>query len=100
MALVTLGTNANNTLTAQVFNPQAPIADFAQVAANIKGQSLTAFHGISPGAWSPSGRLHLPGGRGVVLVKPGDYIAYDSWGWPIVVSKESIAAGGTSWTHT
>jgi len=35
-----------------------------------------------------------------ISLLPGDYIFYDSNGWPIVVSRESIAVGGTSWVKS
>jgi hypothetical protein len=99
MATVTLGTNANNSLTALAFNPQAAIADFASIEALIKQQANPA-HYIVPGGFAKSGTLYLPGGRGIIRLQPGDYIGVDHNGWPIVVSKESIADGSTSWTHT
>lgn len=43
------------------------------------------------------GILELPGGRGRIIVKPGDVVAIDSTGWPIVVSAASIAYTGTVW---
>lgn len=43
------------------------------------------------------GILSLPGGRGNVIIRPGDVIAIDSTGWPIVVSAASIAYSGTLW---
>lgn len=99
MALKTLGTNATTTLQALVWNPMAAQADIAAIAANIKSQGNPT-HPISPGAFSNSGRIAFPGRRGFMLLQTGDYVAYDSFGWPIVVSNQSIAAGGTSWTHS
>jgi len=61
---------------------------------------------INPGAkgmggrLSFEGRLELPGGRGWVTVKPGDVIAIDSTGWPILVSAAAIAYSGSDWTYT
>jgi hypothetical protein len=43
------------------------------------------------------GRLYLPGGRGVIFVHPGDYVAIDNTGWPIVVSQASVAYAGSLW---
>jgi hypothetical protein len=100
MALSTLGTNANNTLTALNWNNMSLPADVAAIAAAILGQPPAGtFQAISPGAFAKSGRLHFPGRQGFLLLKPGDYVAVDSFGWPIVVSSQSIAAAGTSWTH-
>ena len=97
MALGTLGTNANTSLTSITWNPMSSVADVASIAAGILGQSATAFHGISPGAFSASGRLKFPGREGFVLLKPSDVIAFDHFGWPIFVSSQSIADGSSSW---
>lgn len=97
MALITLGTSATNTLNALVWNPQSVAADIASIANNIKGQN--AVGRISPGAFSRPGRIHFPGRQGFVLLLPGDYIAYDGAGWPVLVSSYSIANGG-GWTHS
>jgi hypothetical protein len=75
------------------------IADVAAIEALIKQQANPA-HNIEPGAFSPSGRLFLPGGRGIIQLKPGDYIGVDHNGWPIVVSSQSIADGSSSWSHS
>lgn len=97
MALITLGTNATNTLNALVWNPQVAAADLASIVNNIKGQN--AVGRISPGAFAQTGRLHFPGRRGFVNLLPGDYVAYDGAGWPVIVSSWSIANGG-GWTHS
>lgn len=97
MALVTLGTNNTTTLQALAWNPQSPVADIASIAAGIKGQN--AVQPISPGAFSQPGRLHFPGRRGFVNLLPGDYVAFDLQGWPIIVSAWSIANSG-GWTHS
>lgn len=100
MALVTLGTNATSTLQAIAWNPQIAAADLAQIMNNIKSQPSTgSFQRISPGAFAQTGRLHFPGRRGFVNLLPGDYIAYDAVGWPVIVSAFSIANSG-GWTHT
>ena len=100
MALVTLGTNATNTLNALAWNPQSAVADTAQIAANIKRQPTSGtYQAISEGAFGKIGLLHFPSHRGFICLKPGDYVAYDGAGWPIVVSAFSIANGG-GWTHT
>lgn len=97
MALGTMGTTSNSGLVSMIWNPMSPVADVAAIAAHIKGQSGP--QNISPGSFSYSGRLHFPGRLGFILLKPGDYIGYDNWNWPIIVSKESIASG-SSWTHS
>ncbi len=42
------------------------------------------------------GQLIVPG-RGVLGVLPGDVVALDNCGWPILVSGASIAYSGTDW---
>jgi hypothetical protein len=96
MALGTLGTNANNSLASLVWNPMSTVDDVSLIAAHILGQSNPT-HPIAPGAFSKAGRLHFPGRFGFVLLKPGDVVAYDHFGWPIFVSSESIADGSSSW---
>lgn len=96
MALGTLGTDANNSLPSLVWKPGVAQADIAAIAAAVKDQKNPA-HPIVPGAFSNEGILTLPGGRGQIRLQPGDVVAYDDFGWPVVVSAESIA-GGTSWT--
>ncbi len=96
MATGTLGTNANTSLTSITFQPTSPVADVASIQALILNQSNPA-HPVIPGGFSKSGQLFLPNGRGIISMKPGDVIAVDAFGWPIVVSAESIADGSTSW---
>lgn len=98
MALITLGTAATNTLSALVWKPGATQADIASIAANIKLQANPA-RPIMPGAFGNPGKLFFPDRQGFLNLLPGDYIAYDNYGWPIVVSKESIALG-SSWVHS
>jgi hypothetical protein len=97
MALKTFGTAATTSLAAMAWNQMSAIADMAAIEANIKNQSNPA-HPIVPGGFE-QGRLYLPGNRGIILLVPGDWVAYDNFGWPVVVSKESIA-GGSSWVHS
>ena len=100
MALLTLGTNSTTTLNALVYNPQVNAADLAQIVENIKSQpSAGTYQVIAPGSFDQTGRLHFPGRRGFVNLKPGDYIAYDAVGWPVIVSGFSIANSG-GWTHS
>ena len=122
MATRTLGTNANNSLTAILWSIGATSqADVATVAAGIFSDG-----NVNPGAgsgWSDSpfpskaqnsalpwpgalensgaeGRLLIPN-RGVLKVLPGDFIAIDSaTGWPILVSGAAINSGSTLWTHS
>lgn len=101
MATGTLGTAATSSLTSiNGWTHQTAIADIATIAAAIVRQEAGFRTSIVPGSFSPSGRLFLPGGRGVIQLKPGDYIGVDHNGWPIVVTAESIADGSSSWSHS
>lgn len=97
MALITLGTNATTTLQALDWNPQASVSDIAAIAAGIKGQN--AVQAATFGNFSQPGRLHFPGREGFVNLLPGDFVAFDLQGWPVLVSGWSIANGG-GWTHS
>src|SRR5271165_2203568 len=103
MALLTFGTHAQTTLHALVMDTNVTIADGATFRANVKYDGslqngvLTAIqkHAVYPGGFEfqgGQGLLHVPR-RGVLQVLPGDYIAYDSNGWPILVSAWSVATG-------
>lgn len=96
MALGTLGTDANNSLASLVWKPGVAQADIASIARNIKDQENPT-HPIWPGAFTNEGKLFLPNRRGIIMLQPGDVVAYDDFGWPIVVTAESIA-GGANWT--
>jgi hypothetical protein len=47
----------------------------------------------------PNGLLYVPN-RGFLKVLPGDYVAIDNFGWPILVSGNSVALSGSIWTFT
>jgi hypothetical protein len=96
MATSTLGTTANNSLTSKLFGGALSAADIAAIA-NIIKDDTTGLHPIFPGAFAQTGLLFVPN-RGVLKVLPGDYVGVDSQGWPILVSKNSIA--NAAWTHT
>lgn len=114
MATKTLGTNANNTLTAVQFSKALSAADLATIQQAIlndmsidSGQAANAAPSakpILPGGFSASGLLYIPN-RGVLQCLPGDWIGIDANGWPILVSANAIAGGAapsavTSWTHS
>lgn len=50
-------------------------------------------------AFSFNGLLYVPN-RGVLKVLPGDVVATDNTGWPILVSKAAIGYAGTEWDFT
>lgn len=96
MATVTLGTSTTTTLTALSFNMGDAPADIGSIAALIL-DDLNVAHPQIPGSFSLMGLLYVPN-RGVLKVLPGDYVGVDPNGWPILVSKNSIA--GSGWTHS
>jgi hypothetical protein len=99
MALLTFGSNAQTTLHALVMNSNLAVADGATLRANIKND-LTP-NNVWPGGFEfqgGSGLLYVPR-RGTLQVLPGDYVAYDSNGWPILVSAEAVATG-SQWVHS
>lgn len=72
-------------------NPPADYATLAQAILNDLNLSQ-----VYPGAWSQNGVLFVPN-RGVLRVLPGDWVAVDSRGWPILLSADTIANG--LWVH-
>lgn len=102
MALKTLGTNANTSLSAFVVGTNDVIT--ADVATMIDALRTDPPHwnGASQGTtqqrinepYSRRGILFLPNGRGMVKLRIGDYVAWDTTtGWPIVVSGYTAANG-------
>lgn len=99
MALITGGTVATTSLNGLAWNTMKLAADIALLNNSIKNQGVQA-NAIFPGALI-NGIVDFPNRpNSQITLLPGDYVFYDSNGWPIVVSRESIAAGGTSWAHT
>lgn len=98
MAVKTLGSNATTSLSALVYVPgiggMNP-ADLATLRA-IKDDIGNA-HAVIPSCFTPAGTLYVPN-RGWLQVRPGDYVAVDSRGWPILLSADTIANG--PWTHS
>lgn len=100
MAIVTLGTATTTTLSALLWDKGASFADVSQVARNIRDDNISTGGGtrpVYPGAFSRVGTLYIPN-RGFLNLEPGDYVAYDNTGWPILLSN--IAAAGANWVHT
>jgi hypothetical protein len=99
LATVTFGTATTTTLTALPFSRGLNMsdADIATIAESILNDKNST-HPIVPGAWARTGLLFLPDNRGVIKAKPGDYVAVDSTGWPILISAN--AAASASWVHT
>jgi len=101
MATKTLGTTANNSLTAMlVAHGGMAAADIATINQGIKYDGGPEGAGNAfPGGWdlASGGLLYIPR-RGVLKVMAGDYVAIDSQGWPVLVSANSIA--NAAWTHS
>jgi hypothetical protein len=115
MSLKNLGTNANNSLNAMKTGTH-PVSG-GQTQANIAiinnhiADDLVNGNPVIPGslyafgaggltkAGTPTSEggclLYIPN-RGVLKVLYGDIIAYDSTGWPILVSANALANG--PWT--
>lgn len=106
MATATLGTALPTTLTAVPFTYGAlAAADFAAIASAIKHDTHNpniigvGNTGQPPivSALSRNGILIIPN-RGALTLYPGDYVAVDATGWPILLSMR--AAASASWVHT
>jgi hypothetical protein len=95
MATSTFGSTANNSLTALLTSRNMAAADIAAIANAIK-DGLNVAHPIYPGAFSSHNLLYVPN-RGILTIQPGDFVAVDSQGWPILVSANSIA--NSTWVH-
>jgi hypothetical protein len=95
MATSTFGTNANSSLTALLSSGAMAAADVAAIALAIKNDLVNGLP-IYPEAFSQKNLLYVPN-RGILKVLPGDWVAVDSQGWPILVSANSVANG--PWTH-
>ncbi len=105
MALRTLGTVAQTTLSAVQFGQSAGYlsdSDLAAINALIK-PSTDIVYGNAVGAGvypylTREGQLWMPG-KGFVKVTKGEFVAVDpATGWPIVISAS--AAAGASYVHT
>jgi hypothetical protein len=98
MALHTLVTKAATTLTALTWTKDVLQTDIANLAQLILDDANPA-HPIVPGAFSNNGLLYIPNRQGgFIPMKPGDTLAVDLNGWPIVVSAQALGAGN-AWTY-
>ena len=92
MATFSGGTNANNSLTGVTFFHAAADADIAAISAAITGTNQQFFESA---CLSKSGKLIVPG-RGFLTVGEGNVVFVNSRGWPILLSKDTVANG--PWT--
>jgi hypothetical protein len=106
MALKTIGTTAQTSLSAFVVGPNDVIAaDVATLITQIKSDPVSAeggpigtFQASINQAYVRKGTLFIPN-RGKLLLRTGDYICWNTvTGWPIVLSAFEAANG--SWVHT
>ena len=99
MAVRTLGTSANNSLSAMAFlhgiGSMTP-ADVATINNGIKSDNAAQ---QILGGFSPADSMLYVPRRGVLKVRAGDYVAIDTTtGWPILISSYAIANG--PWSHS
>jgi hypothetical protein len=102
MTLKTLGTNANNSLSAVQFGPNGVLSDSDLAAFNALVQP--DYGGTNPnngklGTYvSREGQFFIPN-RGWVMVFSGDWLCVDSTtGFPFILSKNAVASG--PYTHS
>ena len=93
MALLAGGTDATTSLEALLWGPAISAANVALFNVAVF-DDLNPAHPTVPGALIPTtGLLKIPN-RGVLQVRPGDYVMVDSTtGWPILVSAYAFASG-------
>lgn len=101
MATITMGTTGTNSLDPALkflpgYGSGMAAADIATMALAIKNDLINGLP-IYPNAFSSNGLLYIPN-RGVLQMRPGDYVGVDSAGWPILVSAYSFANAG--WVST
>lgn len=100
MAVKTLGTTGQTSIAkALAFLSgygQLANADVATLNTAIL-DDINVAHPNIPASFTVDGQLFIPN-RGVLRVLPGDWVGVDTQGWPILVSKNSIANG--LWVHS
>jgi hypothetical protein len=96
MATSTAGTNTTTRLpfALQFQSGGLSRADIASIAEHIK-DDLNVTHPIIPSAFE-AGKLFIPN-RGFLLLRPGDWIAVGTTGWPVLVESAAMTA---DWTHS
>ena len=108
MATKTVGTTGTTVLTAVQIppsynaTPYVSDTDWATIANSILSDE--GVHPIEPGGVTRQGLLYLPRRRGVIKLMPGDWVAVDLNGWPVVISNyslpQTLTATGTHNTTT
>ena len=102
MALSLLGTNANNSLTALVWNSvavsQADVADINQAILDDRNPRHPLAQTSGTGGFVKEGLLYVPN-RGTLQLFPGDVVALDATsGQVILLTAYGLSAG--PWTLT
>lgn len=69
-----------------------PLATQSQATFFVLGQKME-------GSFNRQGQLVVPN-RGVLKMLPGDVVAVDPSGWPILLSAQALAYAGTCWRLT
>jgi hypothetical protein len=102
MATVTGGTVSTVALTC-VLAPSASQGlanwqpfDIATIKGALRSDTPDRLH--VPGCFNQNGSLYIPN-RGLLKVLPGDMVCVDTNGWPVLVSAQSLGAGG-AWQHS
>jgi len=98
MAMITLGTASATSLNGVQFNGGGSIsqADLATFNASVKHDKVNS-HPIVPISFM-AGILYFPNRRGWLQVQPGDWIAFDTTGWPKLIGVNAMGGGG--WVHS
>lgn len=109
MSTHTLGTSTTTSIGHAItwvpgFNSGVAAADMATMCDLFKDDKTNGFPlqgranwGNAPSGFSYEGLLYVPN-RGVLKVISGDVIGVDSRGWPILLSKDTVANG--NWVFT
>lgn len=75
------------------------LSQAATASASIRVAFLRVSGALKTGLSLYDQRLVIPN-RGTLKILPGDIVAIDNIGWPILVSGAAIAYGGSLWTLT
>jgi len=99
-----LGSNADivpGTFVTAISGTTVTLSQAASSSGASKRVAFVRFGDTAPGVagLDLTGQLYVPG-RGVLRVRPGDYVATDASGWPILVSGNAVAYAGSDWTFT
>ena len=101
MSTKTLGSTATSSLNPALqflpgYGSGMAAADIASMSVHIKND-INGAHPIVPESFSSNGLLYVPN-RGILKMLPGDWVGIDSQGWPVLISKNSIA--NSNWVHS